>query len=100
VQAIAQLTSDEASSLGAWQVRLSQALHAVTGCAKTYVAQFAESAGFHHVHFHVVPRHPALDESLRGPSIFTMLAAGATTAEFDRRRDAVSSRLNDYLNAR
>ena len=56
VTTIAGLTDAEAASLGPWQVRLSRALGAVTGCAKTYVAQFAEAEGFAHVHFHIVPR--------------------------------------------
>ncbi|MEV0429918.1 hypothetical protein [Micromonospora sp. NPDC050495] len=43
VRTIAELTEVEAAGLGSWQVRLSRALHAVTGCAKTYVVQFAEA---------------------------------------------------------
>jgi hypothetical protein len=35
VTTIAELTDAEAAILGQWQVRLSLALHAVTGCAKT-----------------------------------------------------------------
>jgi hypothetical protein len=45
VTAVAELTDAEAATLGAWQVRLSRALHAVTGCGKTYIAQFAEARG-------------------------------------------------------
>jgi diadenosine tetraphosphate (Ap4A) HIT family hydrolase len=73
VTAIADLTDAEARSLGVWQVRLSRALHQVLGCQKTYVAQFAEAAGFAHVHFHIVARPPDLAEDLRGPRIFRML---------------------------
>jgi diadenosine tetraphosphate (Ap4A) HIT family hydrolase len=73
VTAVAGLTDAEAAGLGPWQVRLSRALHAVTGCAKTYVAQFAEAEGFAHVHFHVVPRMPGLAEALRGPRVFGLL---------------------------
>ena len=69
VLAIAELNDREASSLGSWQVRVSRALHAVTGCAKTYVAQFAEADGFEHVHFHVVARMPGLAPRLRGPGV-------------------------------
>ncbi|MFY1575088.1 HIT family protein [Verrucosispora sp. WMMD703] len=49
VTSIAELTDTEAASLGTWQVRLSRALTAVTGCVKTYVMQYAEQAGFAHV---------------------------------------------------
>lgn len=43
VATIAELTDAEADTLGPWQVRLSRALRTVTGCAKTYVVQFAEA---------------------------------------------------------
>ena len=73
VVAIAELTGVEAAGLGVWQVRLSQALHAVTGCAKTYVVAFGEAEGFSHLHFHVVPRMPELAQNLRGPGVFGLL---------------------------
>jgi diadenosine tetraphosphate (Ap4A) HIT family hydrolase len=73
VTSLASLTDAEAASLGTWQVRLSRALTEVTGCGKTYVAQFAEAEGFAHVHFHVVPRMADLPEELRGPRVFGLL---------------------------
>ncbi|GGN09331.1 diadenosine tetraphosphate (Ap4A) HIT family hydrolase [Actinoplanes campanulatus] len=73
VTSIAELTDDEASTLGLWQVRLSRALRAVTGCVKTYVVQFAEKEGFAHVHFHIVPRMPDLPAERRGPGVFRYL---------------------------
>ena len=75
VTAIADLTDAEAASLGPWQVRLSRALHAVTGCPKTYVAQFAEAEGFAHVHFHIVPRPKELADENRGPRVFGLLGS-------------------------
>jgi diadenosine tetraphosphate (Ap4A) HIT family hydrolase len=75
VTALAELTDDEAATLGSWQVRLSRALARVLGCQKTYIAQFAEAEGFAHVHFHVVPRPPDLARELRGPRIFQLLGA-------------------------
>jgi diadenosine tetraphosphate (Ap4A) HIT family hydrolase len=75
VTAIAELSDAEAASLGTWQVRVSRALHAVTGCAKTYVAQFAEADGFAHVHFHIVPRMPDQRPEHRGPNVFALLGA-------------------------
>jgi diadenosine tetraphosphate (Ap4A) HIT family hydrolase len=83
VTTIAGLTDAEALSLGTWQVRLSRALQRVLGCQKTYVAQFAESQGFTHVHFHIVPRPADLARDLRGPRIFQLLgpADGATVGE-------------------
>ncbi|MGW0886377.1 HIT family protein [Streptomyces sp. NPDC002671] len=73
VTAIHELTDMEAETLGMWQVRLSRALHDVTGCVKTYVAQFAEVEGFAHVHFHVMPRMSDLPQKLRGPGVFDLL---------------------------
>jgi diadenosine tetraphosphate (Ap4A) HIT family hydrolase len=73
VTTVAGLTDEEAAGLGLWQVRLSRALAAVTGCAKTYVVQFAEAEGFGHVHFHLVPRTADLPEQLRGPGVFALL---------------------------
>ncbi|MFF9685195.1 HIT family protein [Streptomyces sp. NPDC014623] len=74
VTAVHDLTDAEAA-LGALQVRLSRALRTVTGCAKTYTAQFAEAEGFAHVHFHVVPRPEDLPPRLHGPGVFGLLRA-------------------------
>lgn len=73
VTTVAGLTDEEAAGLGLWQVRLSRALAVVTGCAKTYVVQFAEAEGFGHVHFHLVPRTADLPQQLRGPGVFALL---------------------------
>jgi diadenosine tetraphosphate (Ap4A) HIT family hydrolase len=73
VAAVHDLTNAEASALGVWQVKLSRALRSVTGCAKTYVVQFAEAEGFAHVHFHIVPRMADLPPEHRGPGIFELL---------------------------
>lgn len=66
VTAVHDLTDAEAGALGVWQVGLSRALRGVTGCLKTYVVQFAESEGFAHVHFHIVPRMADLPAAHRG----------------------------------
>lgn len=73
VTAVHDLTDAEAEGLGTWQVRLSRALHEVTGCTKTYIAQFAEADGFAHVHFHIVPRMSDLPQEHRGPKVFALL---------------------------
>jgi diadenosine tetraphosphate (Ap4A) HIT family hydrolase len=75
VTAIADLHTEEAVTLGQWQVRLSRALAVVVGCRKTYIAQFAEGKGFSHVHFHVIPRMPDLPDELRGPAVFTLFGS-------------------------
>ncbi|WP_371481307.1 HIT family protein [Kitasatospora sp. NBC_00315] len=95
VLSVAALTDAEAASLGSWQVRLSRALRAVTGCEKTYVAQFAEQAGFEHVHFHVVPRAVGHPEELRGPRVFGLLNAADPVG--DRRMDELALEIGALL---
>jgi len=97
VTAVAELTPAEAEALGTWQVRLSQALHAVTGCAKTYVVQFAEAPGFGHVHFHVIPRAGDLPERLRGPGVFGLLEVDPADEVGESDRDALALALRAHL---
>ncbi|WP_420037469.1 HIT family protein [Streptomyces sp. cg28] len=73
VTAVHDLGDTEAATLGRWQVAVSRALRTVTGCAKTYVVQFAEADGFAHVHFHIVPRAVVLPAAQRGPGVFELL---------------------------
>jgi diadenosine tetraphosphate (Ap4A) HIT family hydrolase len=95
VTTIADLTDAEAADLGRWQVRLSRALTAVTGCVKTYVAQFAEAEGFSHVHFHVVPRMPDLPQELRGPGVFQLLAVAEPVS--DDHADAMATAIAESI---
>ncbi|MFG1761067.1 HIT family protein [Micromonospora echinofusca] len=97
VASIAELTDAEAASLGTWQVRLSRALRAVTGCSKTYVMQFAEKEGFAHVHFHVVPRMPDLPDDRRGPAIFGYLGASQGQRLDELQQDEVAAALRARL---
>ncbi|WP_198042294.1 HIT family protein [Kitasatospora azatica] len=95
VTTIAELTDEEAASLGGWQVRLSRALTEVTGCAKTYLAQFSEAPGFGHLHFHLVPRPPEFAEHLRGPGVFSLLAGEESQSE--AAQDEIALRLRERL---
>lgn len=97
VVSIADLTDAEAAGLGVWQVRLSRALRAVTGCAKTYLMQFAEKEGFAHVHFHLVPRMPDLPADRRGPRIFAYLGVPDGERVTDREQDALAVALRTEL---
>ncbi len=97
VTAVHDLTDAEAAALGGWQVGLSRALREVTGCAKTYVVQFAEAEGFAHVHFHVVPRMPDLAPELRGPGVFSLLHAPDAEQLTPERADAVALALRAHL---
>lgn len=97
VLTIADLTDAEAAGLGCWQVRLSRALHAVTGCVKTYVVQFAEAEGFGHVHFHVVPRPADLPADRCGPNVFGFLDQPDGRAASADEMDEVASALKGWL---
>lgn len=97
VTAVAGLTDAEAAALGAWQVRLSRALHAVTGCGKTYIAQFAEAEGFAHVHFHIVPRADDLPAGLRGPRVFALLGRAPEDDLDEARRDGLALAIRRHL---
>jgi diadenosine tetraphosphate (Ap4A) HIT family hydrolase len=97
VTAVADLNDVEAAALGDWQVRLSRALHAVLGCTKTNVAQFAEAEGFRHVHFHLTPRMPDLPAELRGPRIFGMLDGPEDQRLRDEAAEGVSTAIRAHL---
>ncbi|WP_329580539.1 HIT family protein [Kitasatospora sp. NBC_01250] len=97
VTTIAELTDEEAAALGGWQVRLSRALSEVTGCVKTYLAQFSEAPGFSHLHFHLVPRPAELDPQLLGPGVFTLIDNPAHPAPAPAAVDAFARRLRACL---
>jgi diadenosine tetraphosphate (Ap4A) HIT family hydrolase len=72
-EAVHQLTREEAAEFGRLLSVCCQALEAVLGARKEYVMQFAEMKGFHHVHFHVVPRMQDWPASLTGPLVLSAL---------------------------
>jgi diadenosine tetraphosphate (Ap4A) HIT family hydrolase len=73
VEAIDELTGEEAAELGSLLQQTSAALREIVGCAKTYVIQFAEAAEHPHVHFHVIPRMIDQPEERRSMGIFGYL---------------------------
>ncbi|GGK21115.1 hypothetical protein GCM10011583_61320 [Streptomyces camponoticapitis] len=103
VVAVHELSNAEASALGVWQVALSRALRSVSGCAKTYVVQFAEAEGFAHVHFHIVPRMADLRPEHRGPGIFELLRRPererVTTDQADQIAHSLRTHLHGHPNA-
>ena len=76
VQALDELTVEEAHALGDLLRKASVALKSVTGCVKTYVMLFAEAEGFAHLHVHVVPRMADQPDDRRGPDVFGYLKDG------------------------
>jgi hypothetical protein len=59
------------------QWAVAKTLASQTGCAKEYMAFFAEMPGFHHVHVHMIPRAGDLAPELRGGKVFAFLQARA-----------------------
>lgn len=88
VEQIADLTEEEARSLGPLLRETAEALRAETGAAKTYVACFAEVVP--HLHFHVVARASDAPEDTRGPRAF--LAAAPEPAD-EAARAALAARV-------
>jgi diadenosine tetraphosphate (Ap4A) HIT family hydrolase len=97
--AVADLSDGEAAELGPLVRDVSRALHAVVGCAKTYVMQFAESAEHPHVHVHVVPRAADLPAGFRGPGVFGFLGADEDRWVPRARRDEIAAAVRDRLGA-
>jgi diadenosine tetraphosphate (Ap4A) HIT family hydrolase len=97
VVSLAELTDDEAATLGIWQVRLARALRGMTGCVKTYVMQFAEQEGFAHVHFHIVPRMPGQPADRRGPRVFGYLGVPDGERLTDDEQDDVAAGIRRNL---
>ena len=79
--------------MGALLGRTTQALHAETGCAKEYLACFAEADHFNHVHIHIVPRASDLPHELQGPRIFALLKPGEGEQEPEAEVQAFCARL-------
>jgi diadenosine tetraphosphate (Ap4A) HIT family hydrolase len=69
VLALDELSHAEAAALGPALRAVSAALREVTGCAKTYVALFAEAEGFGHVHS---TRRAVADAALLAPDSISL----------------------------
>lgn len=95
---IADLSEAEADELGPLMRSTSLALKDITGCEKTYIAQFAEHPDHRHVHVHVIAiatDHPA---HWRGPGVFAALQ-GEPLPEQVRNQMALELRDHEALAA-
>ena len=97
VVAIDALSDEEAAELGVLLRRVSAALRHVTGCAKTYVVQFAEQAEHPHVHFHVIPRLADQPAERRGPGVFGYLGVAETERVGEERMNAIAAEVRRQL---
>jgi diadenosine tetraphosphate (Ap4A) HIT family hydrolase len=94
---VGELTAAESAELGSLLAAGSRAVRAVTGCAKTYVAMFAEKDGFAHTHFHLIPRAPDLSPDLLGPAVFDLLTGPPEQWVTGRTADQVSGLIRDEI---
>ena len=95
--AVAALTAAEAAELGDLQRRVSRALHEVTGCAKTYIIQFAEHPDHPHVHFHIVPRMANQPAERRSVNIFSCLGVAETERVSEEEMNEVGAQIRKFL---
>jgi diadenosine tetraphosphate (Ap4A) HIT family hydrolase len=97
IEAIAELTDEEATELGILLQRASLALKEVTGCLKTYVIQFAEMAEHPHVHFHVVPRMADQPEDRRGTNVFEYLGMPESERVDEQTMNEIAAKVQQFL---
>ncbi len=96
LEAIDELTDEEAAELGVLLRQTSAALKEVTGCVKTYVIQFAEAAEHPHVHFHIIPRMADQPEERGSLGIFGYLGV----PEAERVGEAEMNEIADQIRCR
>lgn len=97
VAAIDELTGAEAAELGVLLWRASAALREITGCAKTYVMQFAEAEGHAHVHFHIVPRMANQPAERRSVKIFGYLGVPDEERVSEKLMNRIGAQIQDWL---
>jgi diadenosine tetraphosphate (Ap4A) HIT family hydrolase len=100
VLALDELTPEESADLGPLLSDLTAALREVVHCQKTYVALFSEAEGFTHLHFHLIPRSPSLDDAYLGPAVFRLLGGDPARHVPDTTRDQIAADLTRALPAR
>ncbi len=97
VEAIDGLSENESVELGILIRQVSIALKQVTGCVKTYVIQFAEAEGHHHVHFHIVPCMANQPEDRRSTRIFGYLGVPEEERVSDDRMNEIAAKVQSIL---
>lgn len=97
IAAIDEMTEEEAIELGKLMRQVSIILKDTTGCAKTYVAQFAEAPGHQHVHFHIIPRMADQSEEHKGPGIFKQLGVPEEKRVSETAMNELATKVRRYL---
>ena len=99
IATVDELTDDEAAQLGILIRRTSVALKAITGCAKTYVIQFAEAAEHPHVHFHIVPRMADQPEDRRSTKVFGYLGVPEQQRVSEATMNEIAAQVQPFLSS-
>jgi diadenosine tetraphosphate (Ap4A) HIT family hydrolase len=99
VRSLSERTIEEAAAVGPLLVDLTRALERVTGCIKTYLVLLAESEGFEHLHFHVVPRMGEWPPELKGLGVFDFLRRDPAEQVSVEAMDALSVQLRLALSS-
>jgi diadenosine tetraphosphate (Ap4A) HIT family hydrolase len=100
IEALDELTAEEAQNLGRLLRDVSITLKAEVGCQKTYVMQFAEQKGYGHVHFHIVPRMVDIPQENMGKNAFNFLVANDDDDRVsDEEMNALAQRIRTRLEA-
>jgi len=73
-ESVADLTPDEAASLGPLLQRVAAAMTEVLTPVKVYVSLYAEAENAAHIHIHLIPRHEGMPADRLGPWVFHFLA--------------------------
>lgn len=97
IEAIDELTDEEAVELGVLLRRVSIALKEVTGCLKTYVIQFAEMAEHPHVHFHIIPRMANQPENRLGTRVFGYLGVSEEERVSEQIMNEIAAKVQEIL---
>lgn len=74
IEALHELSREEFQELAEIEYKVVQVMHMDRRVEKEYLMCFAEGEGFHHVHFHVVPKPADLAAEFKGPRVFALLA--------------------------
>lgn len=73
VESLHELSSEAFHELGLLMGKTTKILHEVLDSEKEYAMCLGEIEGFHHIHFHIVPKSAYLPEEYKGSKIFAML---------------------------
>ena len=97
IEAVDELTDEEAAELGILLRLVSLALKDITGCLKTYVIQFAEAVEHPHVHFHVIPRMADQPEDRRSTKIFGYLGVPVEERVSEATMNIIAVKVREFL---